>query len=652
MNGITSVSGKKWCERPHNPHHALSISQQLGLPEIMGRILSSRNIQPHEAEMFLHPTLREFLPDPFHLKDMEKAARRIAEEILTNNKHSRGHAEESFTTTPRSEGISVSEGGVSPLQQTNTIAIFGDYDVDGATSSALLVRYFRALGIEPLVHIPDRIKEGYGPNTAALLALKEKGAKLVITVDCGTLAFEPLAEAKKAGLDVIVIDHHKGDVQMPECYALVNPNRVDETSPHTQLAACGVTFLLLVAINKILRELQSKNIAETARERGGVLHDDPAGESKQSLDGGSVPPINPTLPDLLQFLDIVALGTICDVVPLTGVNRALVTQGLKIMGKRNNPGINAAMDIAGLMEAPSTYHAGFIIGPRINAGGRVGKPDLGTRLLSTEDVFEAKSIATELDVFNAERKAIEALVQEEAMQDAANLPESDAVIVIGRSGWHPGVIGIVAGRIKEHFGKPTAVIALKDGIGKASARSITGIDLGAAVIAAHQSGVLLGGGGHAMAAGFSINEESIPALRTFFNERLATQVQMLAHEKMLHIDGIVSVPGINIDLVRFIEKAGPFGSGNHSVRLMLQKVKTVRADIIGDGHVRAILVEAGPVNSTSLKSMAFRSASTPVGQTLLNSRGKILHIAGQAKINIWQGRESVDFFVDDVAFAE
>jgi len=641
MTDITSVSGRKWIERPHNARDALAISQQLGLPELIGRILASRDVNPAQAEGFLQPTLREFLPDPFHLKDMEKAARKIAEVISGQWPMASENRSQATDRRP----------------YTSSIAIFGDYDVDGATSSALLVRYFRALGIEPLVHIPDRIKEGYGPNTPALLSLKERGAKLIITVDCGTAAFEPLAKAKEAGLDVIVIDHHKGDAQMPECYALVNPNRYDETSPHIQLAACGVVFLLLVAANKVLQEVASgkwpvvSNKEAGARVQGGVLHDDHAGEVSRSETGGSVPPITP-LPDLLQLLDLVALGTICDVVPLTGVNRALVTQGLKIMGQRGNTGIAAAMDIARLIEKPSTYHAGFIIGPRINAGGRVGKPDLGVRLLATDDALEARGIAEEMDQFNAERKAIEALVQEEAMQEASALPTSDAVIIVAKNGWHPGVIGIVAGRLKEHFHKPVAVIALKDGIGKSSARSINGIDLGAAVIAANHEGLLMGGGGHAMAAGFTIAEEKVADLREFFNKRLAPKVNDLAREKILHIDGLVSLQGITADLVRLIEKTGPFGAGNHSVRLLLRQVRAVRTDIIGDGHVRAIITDAGNgASSAGLKGMAFRSAETPMGQALLNSCGRNMHICGQAKINVWQGRESVDFFIDDVAYA-
>ncbi len=621
MIDLVSVSGRKWKERPHNPRDALAISQQLGLPEIMGRILASRNVALERAEAFLQPTLREFLPDPFHLRDMEKAARRIAEEI------------------------------VATCNSQPTIAIFGDYDVDGATSSALLVRYLRALGIEPLVHIPDRIKEGYGPNTAALLSLKERGAKIVITVDCGTMAFEPLAKAKEAGIDVIVVDHHKGDAQMPECYALVNPNRFDETSPHMQLAACGVTFMLLVAVNKMLKESDEWRVVSGEKDtwvRGGDIADLPS----RSKTGGSAPP-KIHLPDLLQLLDLVALGTICDVVPLTGANRALVTQGLKIMAKRNNTGITAAMDVARLAEAPATYHAGFIIGPRINAGGRVGRPDLGVRLLSTDDALEARAIAEELDHFNAERKSIESLVQEEALQDALALPGSDAVIIVGRESWHPGVIGIVAGRLKEHFNKPAAVVAFKDGIGKASARSIMGIDLGAAVIAANSSGLLLGGGGHAMAAGFTVAQDFLPRLREFFNARLAAQVAELARERTLHIDGMVSPHGITPDLVRIIEKAGPFGSGNSSVRLLLSDIRVVRADIIGDGHVRAIVVDGGMgASSPGLKAMAFRSAETPIGQALLNARGKNMHLAGQAKINRWQGRETVDFLIDDVAYID
>jgi single-stranded-DNA-specific exonuclease len=577
---IISVSGNRWRMRQHDARHALAISQQLGVHELLGRILASRNITPEQAEAFLKPTLRALLPDPFLLKDMDKAANRIAESI----------------------------------RNKETVAVFGDYDVDGATSSALLIRYFRALGMQALVHIPDRMKEGYGPNAPALLSLKERGATLVITVDCGTMAFEPLKVAKDAGLDVIVVDHHKGDVQMPEAFAIVNPNRFDEASPHTQLAACGVTFLVMVAVNKLLRE------SGTA------------------------------VPDLLPFLDLVALGTICDVVPLTGANRALVSQGLKILRQRANAGISAAQDSAKLNEAPGTYHAGFIIGPRINAGGRVGKSDLGVRLLTTDDVLEAQAIAAELNHFNGERKAIETIVQEEAMQDALALPESDAMIMVARKGWHAGVIGIVASRLKDHFHKPTAVIALGEGIGKASARSISGIDLGAAVVAASHAGLLLGGGGHAMAAGFTVSEDKLDSLRKFFNEYLTPLMTKLPRERLLHIDGVVSVQGLNAELVHMMEEAGPFGAGNPSVRLQLAPVKVVNATVVGENHIRVILTDAGAVSSQGFKAMAFRSLGTPLGDALLNTKGRPLHIAGQARLNNWQGREMVDFFIDDAAF--
>jgi single-stranded-DNA-specific exonuclease len=448
-----------------------------------------------------------------------------------------------------------------------------------------------------------------------LLALKEKGAALVITVDCGTMAHAPLAAAKAAGIDVIVVDHHKGEAQMPEAYAIVNPNRADETSPHTQLAAVGVTFLVLVAVNRLLREM-------------GIA-----------------------APDLLPLLDLVALGTVCDVVPLTGANRALVTQGLKVMRHRGNAGIAAAMDVAGLKEPPGTYHAGFIVGPRINAGGRVGKSDLGVRLLTAEDALEARAIAEELDRFNAERKAIESGVQEEAMREAETMPVSDAMLVVAGKGWHPGVIGIVAGRLKEHFHKPTAVIALHDGIGKASARSIAGIDLGAAVIAALQEGLLLAGGGHAMAAGFTVAEAQLPALRAFLNARLSPAMAELAGERALSIDGIVSLGGVTVELARLIEQAGPFGAGNSSVRLWVPGVRVVNSSIVGDGHVRVILADAGAgASPQGLKAMAFRSGDTPVGQALLNARGRVMHVAGQVRVNVWQDRESADFFIDDVAW--
>lgn len=577
LEQIVSVSGRRFELKSADERQVMTICQRLGVPDIVARLLVQRGITTEEAESFLKPTLREFLPDPFHLKGMEQAVTRT----------------------------------LSAIQNKEGIAIFGDYDVDGATSSALLVRYFRALGIEPIIYIPDRMKEGYGPNTTALLKLKEQGATLVITVDCGTLAFEPLKAAKLVGQDVIVLDHHKGEPEMPECAALVNPNRFDESSPHGQLAAVGVTFLFLVALGKRLKEQNIKT------------------------------------PDLLRMLDIVALGTICDVVPLTGVNRAMVAQGLKVMAQRENVGIAALMDAARLDERPGTYHAGFIIGPRINAGGRVGESDLGVKILTTDDALYAAELAQRLSRYNEERKAIEAGVLEEATRQAEALPASDLAIVVASGNWHPGVIGIVAGRLKDMFGKPTAVIAISGGVGKASARSISGIDIGAAVIAAHQSGVLLGGGGHAMAAGFSLAENAVASLREFFNRWMAPHLAAMPKERRLLLDAGLTVKGVAPSLVHAIEALGPFGAGNPQPRFLLERVKVVRSDIVGGDHVRAIL--ADEVGSGSLKAVAFRSVQNDIGKTLLGSKGRPLHVAGSLKLNYWQGNETAEFTIEDVA---
>lgn len=614
--------GSHWRMREADERTVLAIAQRAGVPDVVARILAGRGVSPEQAESHMQPTLRELLPDPFHLKDMLKAAERIAQEVVRCSlfvvREDKGHANNEQRTTNNSP-----------------IAIFGDYDVDGATSSALLVRYFRALGIEPLVHIPDRMKEGYGPNSAALLALKEKGARLVITVDCGTMAFEPLKAAKEAGLDVIVVDHHKSEPHFPECYALVNPNRFDETSEHGNMAAVGVAFLLCVAVNSLLRkevsgvrcQVSDKN---TLKPETRNLKPDP-------------------LPDLMQLLDLVALGTVCDVVPLTGANRALVAQGLKKMAQRGNPGIAALMDVARLNESPGCYHAGFIIGPRINAGGRVGEADLGVRILTCDDALEAATLAQRLDLHNQERKAIETLVQEEAMLQAEAQAENP-VIIVASGGWHAGVIGIVAGRLKEQFHKPAIVISIAGGTGKASARSISGIDIGNAVLAACQAGVLLSGGGHAMAAGFSVAEGAIPAAAEFLNHWVKQRTDETPVARTLYLDGALSPGGLTAELARAIERAGPFGAGNPSPRFMLQNVRLVRFDVVGENHLRLLLSDAHG-KSKAVKAMAFRAAGNEIGQAVTNLRGRSLHVAGQVKLNSWQGVESAEFIVDDLAFA-
>ncbi len=617
---LLSLTGKRWVMREADLRQVTAIVQKTGVPEIVARLLAGRGVTTETAESFLNPTLRESLPDPFHLKDMRKAAERIADEV----------------TGYRLQVTKSLKPVTSNLKPT--IAIFGDYDVDGATSSALLVRYFRALGIEPLVYIPDRMKEGYGPNAAALLQLKEQGASLVITVDCGTLAFAPLEVAKEAGLDVIVVDHHKGEPELPQAYAVVNPNRFDETSVHGQLAAVGVAFLLCVAVNAVLRERKGAG--------SWVLG---SGDTSTQHPAPSTP-----LPDLLPLLDLVALGTICDVVSLTGVNRTLVAQGLKVMAQRTNPGIAALMDVAKLDEKPGTYHAGFIIGPRINAGGRVGQSDLGVRILTGSDASELRQIAQQLDQYNAERKAIESGVLEQAMLQAEQVPATDAAILVASEGWHPGVIGIVAGRLKDKFHKPTAVIALSGGIGKASARSVPGIDIGNAVLSALKDGLLVAGGGHAMAAGFTVAEAAIPRLRDFLNRDFAARMAAASTVRTLWIDAPLTIPAANATLARLIEQAGPYGAGNPAPHFMLTDVRVIKADVVGENHLRVILGDGAARltgQGASLKAIAFRCADTLLGQALQNARGKTLHVAGSVKLNVWNGRESADFVIEDAAWA-
>lgn len=577
-----SLTGRQWVLKPADARAVSALMQRHGLPEMLARVLVMRGIDAEAVEDFMNPSLKSALPDPSHLLDMDIAAARVAQAVMNNER----------------------------------IAIFGDYDVDGATSSAVLIRYLRALGADPLVHIPDRMKEGYGPNAPALLALQAKGAKLIITVDCGTLSFEPLEAAANAGLEAIVVDHHIGEARRPQAVAIVNPNRLDETSPHGQMAAVGVAFLLMVAVN---RELRKNGWFAAHRE-----------------------------PDLRQWLDIVALGTVCDVVPLTGVNRAFVAQGLKVMAARGNTGIRTLFDLAGVDEKPSVYHAGFVIGPRINAGGRVGKSDLGVRLLTTDDPLEAGQIAKELELHNAERKAIEAMVLEEAMLHAErNLNDESPLLLVAGQNWHSGVIGIVAGRLKERFHKPVAVIGVVDGIGKASARSVTGIDFGAAVIAARDAGLLLAGGGHAMAAGFTVEEAKIPALSEFLSARMAPQAASLSRQRHLNLDALISISGASPDMVTQLEQIGPFGQGNPSIRVAVQNVVNMKPDIVGEQHVKLLLT--CPLSNGRLSAIAFRCVGSPLGDALLNTRGKRVSIAGQLRLQEWNGRQNVSLMVDDIA---
>ena len=582
-----SVTGKRWHPRTTDDRQALAIAEANGLPEIVARVLAGRGIGIDRVDNFLNPTLRATLPNPSSLRDMDRACERI----------------------------------VRAINDGERIGVFADYDVDGATSAALLARFFAAIGHELAVYVPNRMSEGYGPNIGGMRALQADGASVVITVDCGTTAHEPLAEAAALGLDVVVLDHHVAEAALPEAVAVVNPNRLDEDNDCGQLAAVGVAFLFAVAVNRALRDAcwYGEGHAE---------------------------------PNLMAWLDLVALGTICDVVPLTGVNRALVSQGLKVMARRNNPGIAALADVAGLDERPGAYHAGFVLGPRVNAGGRVGESGLGARLLSIDDPTEIGDIAARLDRYNKERREIEAEMLDRATelaeaQDAGADATKEPVILVAERGWHPGVIGIVASRLRERFNRPACVLAIEGEAAKGSGRSIPGAALGSAVIAARQAGILTAGGGHAMAAGFTVATERIGELKSFLDDHMARQLDYRIPPPGLAIDAALTPKGATANIVDALEAVGPHGSGNPRPRFALPRVKIARADVVGSDHVRCFLVgaEGGP----RLKGVAFRSVGTPLGEALLTAGGAPLHVAGHLKADRWRGSDAVELVIEDAA---
>lgn len=573
-----SLSGRRWLRRAADDRTVLTLQQRLGVSDIVARVLAGREVGPDEAADFLAPTLRAALPDPNHLLDMDKAVARL----------------------------------VAALDAGERITVFGDYDVDGATSSALLVRYFRAIGVEIGVYIPDRIAEGYGPNAAALERLAGEGTKVLVTVDCGITAHEPLTAGQAAGLDVVVVDHHVAEPRLPPAVAVVNPNRLDDPSPHGQLAAVGVTFLLLVALNRALRDLG------------------------RFADGQE--------PDLLALLDLVALGTVCDVVPLTGINRALVAQGLKVMARRQNIGLRALADVARMDQAPGVYHAGFLLGPRLNAGGRVGEAAMGSSLLTTEDAAAARAMAMRLDGFNQERQALEAAVLADALRRVGGAGADMPVVTVAGEGWHPGVIGIVASRLVERLGRPVCVVAVNDGVGKGSGRSVSGADLGSAVIAARQKGLLINGGGHKMAAGFTVEAGKVDLLAAFLEERLADAVAAARANRSMTLDGTLAVEGATDALCRDVDRVGPFGVGNPEPRFAIAGARLAHADRVGENHVRCRLVGD---RGGRLGAIAFRIADEPLGQALLAGRGQLFHVAGRLRINRWQGREEVQLQIED-----
>ncbi len=561
--------------------------------DLITQLFLSRGVAYEDLERHRNPSLRAFLPDPSEFRDMDAAADRLAQAVLAGEK----------------------------------ITIFGDYDVDGATSAALLIRLLRMLGHDARHYIPDRLLEGYGPSGTALVRIAEEGSSLIVTVDCGAMAHEALAMAHDAGVDVIVVDHHKCSEELPLAAAMVNPNRLDEgevAAAHGHLAAVGVAFLLAVATVRTLR-------------RNGWFTDRAE-------------------PDLFSLLDLVALGTVADVAALHGLNRALVAQGLKVMARRGNIGMAALIDASRLSRAPTCSDLGFALGPRVNAGGRVGEASLGVRLLTTGDADEARDIAAQLSRLNEERRAIEAVVQASAEAQIAG-QHNRAVLVLAGHGWHPGVIGIVAGRIKEATGKPTLIIALdgdehgaNGGNGKGSGRSISGVDLGAAIIAARAAGLLVAGGGHAMAAGLTIAPGRLAELGEWLDARLAAEIALARTSQTMALDLAVAPGGLNPALVKLLDSAGPFGIGWPAPRIAVGPVRLVKADLVGTDHVR--LIVRGN-DGASFKAMAFRAAQTPMGQALLHgARDRRLWLAGRAKIDDWSSRRVAELHIEDAAFVE
>jgi single-stranded-DNA-specific exonuclease len=555
---------------------------------LLARILAGRNIEADAVDAFLDPTIKGSMPDPNVLTAMPEAATRIAD----------------------------------AMTRGESIAIFGDYDVDGATSAAVLARFLRSGGVEPIIHIPDRLFEGYGPNVEAVRALAARGATLLVTVDCGTTSLEPLSEAKALGMDVVVIDHHQADEVLPPAVAIVNPNRRDDLSGLGYLAAVGLVFMTVVAVN---RELRARGFWTAERPE----------------------------PDLLTFLDDVALGTVADVVPLIGLNRAFVAKGLLVLRRREQPGLVSLMDVARLSGPPEAWHLGFLLGPRINAGGRIGRADLGARLLLETDAIEAAKIAAELDRLNRERQAIEqeTLAQAEAEAMAAlGIEEKGAVVITAAEGWHPGVVGLVAARLKEKFGRPAFAIAIEPGgIGTGSGRSIAGVDIGRAVRRAVAEGLLVKGGGHAMAAGVTLRKGALAQLRAFLEAALSADVATARRLSGLMIDGAVSAAGANLDLVAMIERAGPFGSGNPEPVIALPAHTVTYAEEVGQAHMRVRFKSA---DGASVNAIAFRAAGQKLGTALLDSRGRQVHAAGSFAIDRWQGEERVQFRLTDIAPVE
>ena len=580
MNTL-SISGKNWILKKYNREEISFLKDNFFLDEITSKLLSIRKIKKEDIKSFLNPSIKNFLPNPNTLMDMEKATLRTSKSIYKKEK----------------------------------VGIFGDYDVDGATSTALLGKYFTELKIPYEIYIPDRKKEGYGPSIKSFKELIDKGVKIIFTVDCGTLSFDAIEFAKENNTDVIVLDHHQSEIKLPKAFSVINPNRFDDESNLQYLCAAGVTFMFLVSINRKLR-LESWF-------------------TKNKIDE----------PNLINYLDLVSLGTVCDVVPLIGLNRAIVKQGLKILKIKNNLGLKTLLDICKIESNPSIYHLGFMLGPRINAGGRVGKCSHGANLLLDTDPKNAFKLASELDQFNKERQMLEKDLLRKLLNETKDYSK-DPVLVLSGSNWHEGIIGIVAARLKDKLNKPVIIISIDGEIGKASARSIVGFDIGSVIIAATQDKILLKGGGHKMAGGFSINIKNIEKFKEFVFRRFRNINEDLTSEKPLYLDSTISPAAVNLDFYNKVNNLAPFGSGNPEPKFIIENLKTVNSKIVGEKHIKSILIG---MDGSSIKTIAFNAVENDLGAYLLKNNNKIFNIAGKLSLNEWKGQSNVEFIIDDIS---
>ena len=580
MNTL-SVSGKNWILKKYNQEEISFLKTNFSLDEITSKLLSIRKVKKEDVSSFLNPSIKNFLPNPNILLDMKK-------------------------TTLRT---------ISAINKKEKIGIFGDYDVDGATSTALLGKFFSELKIPYEIYIPDRRKEGYGPSIRSFEELIKNGVKIIFTVDCGTLSFEAINYAKENNIDVIVLDHHQSEVNLPRAFSVVNPNRLDDKSDLQYLCAAGVTFMFLVSLNRELRLNDWFN-------KNKIIE-----------------------PDLIDYLDLVSLGTVCDVVPLIGLNRAIVKQGLKILKYKKNLGLKTLLDICNIENNPSVYHLGFMIGPRINAGGRVGKCSHGADLLLDNDPKNAFKLASELDQYNKERQMLEKDLLQKILNETKNYSK-DPVLVLSGNNWHEGVIGIVAARLKDKFNKPVVIISIQQSIGKASARSIVGFDIGSVIIAATQEKILLKGGGHKMAGGFSIDKKKIGKFKDFIFRKFKNINENLESEKPLYLDSLISPAAINLDFYNKINILAPFGSGNPEPRFIIEDLKTINGKIVGEKHIKSVLLG---MDGSSIKTIAFNAVENDLGAYLLKKNNKPFNIAGKLSLNEWRGQSNVEFIIDDIS---